>query len=109
MLITNSVPGVVDYKSLMLGLVCNTENKHCILHYCDKRPGVFGVKKHLGALVDDFDEDDTLNIRQWSQQSDYLSLLAIKVSIRELIEKICEQFDKLRTHHYVVKSQSAYL
>ena len=79
-LITNSVPGVVDNKSLMIELVCDTENEQCMLHYCDKCPCVFGLKKHLRALLDDFDEDHTLNIRQWSQQSDYSSLVTIEIS-----------------------------
>ena len=78
-LITNSVPGVVENKSLMIELVCDTENEQCMLHYCDKCPCVFGLKKHLRALLD-FDEDDTLNIRQWSQQSDYSSLVTIEIS-----------------------------
>ena len=71
------------------------------MHYCDKCPGVFRLQKHAGALFDDVEEDDTLNVRQWSQQSGCSSLITIKITICELIERNCEQVDKVRTHHYL--------
>ena len=68
-LLLSSLPGPkLDHKSLMAKLVCNTSERNCMIHWCEKCPGSSNLREHLQSvfLERSIDEDDELTFKQWT-------------------------------------------
>ena len=91
--------------------VCNTSNQDCMLHSCDSCSNLIEVEKYLLDLFEknNFGTEDTINFKQWMQKERGISLVNCALTVEEFVKEICNKFNKLRAHHFIVKAQSAYL
>ena len=55
-----------------------------------------------------YDLDDLLTVKQW-MHTDRTKLMDLQISVSDYIQLICEKVDVLWQHHFIAKSQSAYL
>ena len=110
-LITAALPYKIEYKELLTKIVCNVENRNCMLHLCDSCPGKSGLHNYLNESFEslDFDLDDIITYKQWRHQSGGTDLLSLNVTIQEFIAEATSAFDSIRQHHYIAKAQSLYL
>ena len=62
-LLVAALPEQLDYKNLLSELVCNLNEKNCMLHSCSQCPGRPQLQKGLEKIIDDndFDVDDSIN------------------------------------------------
>lgn len=109
-LLCSALPGKHSYQDVLLLMVCSLENRNCMMHLCDQCPGSEGFKKKLEQIFEDsdFDLEDVFTIKQW-MHTDRTKLMDLQFSVSEFIETICQKFDALRQHHFIAKSQSAFL
>jgi len=56
----------------------------------------------------DMDDDDTVTFSQWTH-TDRTTIVARQESVSDFIDILCNQFDKLTSHHFTARSQAAYL
>lgn len=65
-LLVSEIPGVSDYKDLLQRIVCNTEQRDCMLHSCDRCPGSTALKDHLIELFNE-NNIDQVTFNQWTK------------------------------------------
>ena len=109
-LITASIPENISYKDILEKLVCSVENRDCMLHLCENCPGKDALEDYLSEIFanNDYDTDDTIVYKQWVH-TDRTSLVQLTASVQEFIQIAVDNFNNLRSHHFIAKSQSAYL
>ena len=95
------------YKELIEMMVCNVENKMCMIHRCSNCPGTAPVKDYLEAAFDSVQEDN-VNFQQW-QGTDRAMLVSQTATIEKFIELDLEALNKLTSHSFIAKSQARYL
>ena len=105
-----AVPGKLNYKEVLSKLVCNIDNRNCMLHECDNCPGKDAVVKYLAEqfMQADMDDDDIVHYKQWLH-TDCTTLASLQLSVTEFIETACESLSKLHHHHFISNAQSAFL
>ena len=57
-LMTHAVPSNDTYKNLSEKLVCNIDNRACMMKQCDKCPGIIKLCDYLTDVFHDDDDDD---------------------------------------------------
>ena len=107
-LLVSQIPGVSDYRILLEKVVCDTTNRICMLHGCDNCPGSSALKEYLKELFEEHSIDH-VNFRQWQKSNFKCSLYPTSLHVDEFIDEVCSQIDTLCQHHFIAKSQSAYL
>eukprot|EP00112_Aurelia_sp_Birch-Aquarium-sp1_P016223 Seg366.9 transcript_id=Seg366.9/GoldUCD/mRNA.D3Y31 product="ARL14 effector protein" protein_id=Seg366.9/GoldUCD/D3Y31 len=95
------------YKELMEMMVCNVENKMCMIHRCPNCPGSAPVKDYLETSFESVQEDN-LAFQQW-QGTDRAMLVSQTATIEEFIELVLEALNKLTSHSFIAKSHARYL
>lgn len=107
-LITAAIPDVSDYKQLLYLIVCDPENRDCMLHSCPDCPGVEILKE---SLMDRFEETnhEAIKFSQWQKGECKTNLIPLHLPVEEFVDEACRQFDILREHHFVSKAQANYL
>ena len=109
-LLVCAIPGQCTYKELMGKVVCNIDNRNCMLHLCDNCPGKEALSEYLLQLFsdNDVDHDDMISYKQWLH-TDRTTLVSIQQLMPEFVETACNAIHGLRPHHFINKSQSSYL
>ena len=81
-----------------------------MLRECKKCPGPEKLKTFIYSLYDeeDIDDSDEVNYKQWVH-TDRTMLETITSTVGEFLDKLGDNFDQLRTHHYIARAQSAFL
>jgi len=101
----------LDYKTLMSIIVCDIESRDCMVHRCEYCPGKDALCTHIQTLIAEqleLDEDDMITFSQWTH-TDRTTIIPRQESVTDYIALLCDQLDKLTTHHYIAKAQAAYL
>ena len=106
-LLTTVLP--CDYKKLLALMVCNIENRDCMLHSCDDCPGENGICEFLTSAFEEADDDEIVSIKQWIKNEKFANLATFQLPLNEYIDELCSQLNKLWFHHFVCKAQTAYL
>ncbi len=68
-LLLDSLPRAkLDHKSLMTKLVCDVNERNCMLYRCEKCPGSDSLREHLKSVFSErsIEEDDELTFKQWT-------------------------------------------
>ena len=88
-------------------MVCDIENRDCMLHSCPECPGKEALHEDLLKIFSDceFDEGDHVTYKKWVH-TDKTTLVSLQTSMTEFLDIICDSMDKLRDHHYIAKSQA---
>ena len=99
----------VTYRDLMSKLVCSLDAKLCMMHRCASCPNKDSLVSHLEDLCDvDSSADEEIRFKQWVS-TDRTTLHDCCMPVSDFIETLADKCDKLTTHHFVSKHQSAYL
>jgi hypothetical protein len=66
-LMASVIPDIKSYRDLLEKMVCNIEDKTCMIHYCDSCPGVQGLKEFVGnkMLIDEGDMETEIEYKKW--------------------------------------------
>ena len=98
----------LEYKNLMKLIVCNTENRICMIHRCDSCPGKEALLKFLQNSFTDLEPDNTIIFQQW-RSTDRSDLEHIEMEAYDFFEFLTNLIDKLTIHSYICKCQARYL
>ncbi|XP_071948717.1 uncharacterized protein [Antedon mediterranea] len=109
-LLVSAIPTEDNYKDLLQKLVCNVETRDCMMLSCNSCPGKVALMEFLTEKFSEnlIDMDDNINYKQW-MHTDRTTIVSLQAPLQEFLEMVCNSFDKLRQHHFVAKSQVAYL
>jgi hypothetical protein len=109
-LICSVVPGVLDYKEVLMKMVCCLENRNCMLHECSNCPGTTAAEIYISEQFhkDDMDDEDTVHYKQWLH-TERTMLVSLQLPVSDFTQMACKSLDVLRDHHYIAKAQAAYL
>ena len=91
-------------KELLETMICNTNNRDCMLHSCDQCPRTVALKEKLESIFDEY-EKEQIKFKQWKRDENKTNLLSCELSI----EKVTSHFDTLQVHHFITKSQGNFL
>ena len=104
----NVTPSIKDYKEPLETMVCNTNNRDCMLQSCDQCPGTVALKEKLEPYLMIMKKKH-IKFKQWKNDQNKIDLLSCELSIEEFIEEVTAHFDTLRVHHFIAKSKSNFL
>ena len=92
-------------------IVCDLENKMCMIHRCENCPGKEVLITFLQNQLlkdDESDEEIEVTFAQW-QTTDRANLINQTTSLNEFIELLATKINNLTTHSFIAKSQSQYI
>jgi len=106
----SALPNSLEYKTLLSLMACDVEKRECMLRECEKCPGREVIIKYLKQVFDvaDMDPGDEVHYKQWLH-TDRTALINMTLPVSDYIEKVTDALDNLRHHHYIAKTQAAYL
>ena len=111
-LIADSFSAIISerysYKDLMSYIVCDIEDKNCMMHRCDKCPGKSSLKKFIEEKFQEINFEDEISYKQW-ESTDRTILRTITSSCDEFIDALIYEVDKLTKHSFISRSQAQYL
>ena len=97
----------IDYHDLVKMVVCNSENRECMIHRCENCPGLQPLKDFLFNMFEDKDEE-MVTFKQWTK-TDRSELITCTESVLNFVELLCDKIDSVTTHSFIAKSQAKYL
>ena len=104
-----AIPGVTDYKDLIETVVCDIENRDCMLHSCENCPSIDELKNFLTTKFEEIDNKD-VKFKQWKkEEKNKTNLLSLEMSVEEFTEEVCRQIELVHEHHFIAKSQANFL
>ena len=92
------------YKDSMAMIVCDLENKTCMLHGCSNCPG---TEKLRSFFISNLDEGE-VSFQQW-QSTDSSQMVTVSMILDEFIQLMIESIDSLTAHSYIARCQGRYL
>ena len=97
----------LDYKEMMQIIVCDLNDKICMVHRCNDCPGKNALTSKLQHLecLEDISE---IKVKQW-QTTDWTTLNTMTLSTDEFIELAVTKLHQLTSHSFIAKSQAQYL
>ena len=109
-LLVAAIPQEKDYREVLNKMVCDLDNRECMLHYCNMCPGKDGLCKYLLDVfnANEDEPEDLITFKQWVQ-TDRTTLVTLQLPLQEFITKICSTFHELRHHHFIAKAQAKFL
>ena len=112
------------YQELIEVIVCSCENKVCMIHRCEKCPGIHQLENYLetklmNSIDDEFagfddieatedEEEEIVTFKQWVS-TDRADLIIQTMPLSEFITTLSCQLDSITCHSYIAKSQARYL
>ena len=73
-LIANVILSIKDYKELLETMVCNTNNRNCMLHSCDQCLRAVVLKEKHESIFDEY-EKEHIKFKQWEKNENLSSFL----------------------------------
>ena len=104
-LLINATKTGHTYKELMEMIVCDCDNRTCMVHRCDKCPGTDSLREYLETLLVEHEE---VTFQQW-QTTDRSKMVTQTLNVDEFIELLVGAIDSLTSHSYIAKCQTKYL
>jgi len=82
-LFLSAVPGRHDYKDVLGILVCDLEDRKCMLRECEKCPGKEAIISHLTRIFDEADMDlaDKVDYKQWLHTDRTILPISVYLSV----------------------------
>ena len=103
------IPTGTTYKELFKFIVCDTEDRECMVQRCPNCPQSPGnLREFLFDLMEDHEQDDMIEFQQWTT-TDRSNLINQREYLVDYIELVIEQLQKLTAHSYLAKAQAKYL
>ncbi len=100
----------MDYTELFDLIVCNKDDRACMIHRCEKCPGQEAVRKFIAEKLESYgmDDDDIIQYKQWTH-TDRTELITVSQEVRSYVDVLVQKVDTVSTHHFIAKQQAAYL
>ena len=98
----------LTYKDLIKKIVCDETNRTCMLHRCEKCPGIAALSLFLDKEFENFAPDEEIHFYQW-QSTDRTSLLDHTATVSDYKDLLLNSIDSLTKHSFIAKSQASYL
>ncbi|CAH0547525.1 unnamed protein product [Brassicogethes aeneus] len=105
-LLCNVISKSVKYTTFIEATVCDVNNENCMFGECKECPGKQKLEQLLSEMVDDGNK--TVVYNQWIS-TDRCHMKQIQEKYSEFLETFKEQVLKTKEHHFVAKSQGAFL
>ena len=102
----------LNYRDLLNGAVCNSDNKICMTKKCKTCPGKLGVKRIFENLVEEYNiqlKQGKIKYKNWIDKNSAASLETFSDNSDKFISQLFEDIDDLTLHHFVADTQKAYL
>ena len=93
------------HNELLQHLVCDTENKICMVHRCQNCPRIDGL---LDKLMEMFSDMEPIYFQQW-QSTDQTQIMTLSLPRFKFLQVLAEKLDHLSAHSHIAKAQAAYL
>ena len=110
-LLVSALPtnGTVKYHDLISKMVCSVDSKLCMVHRCPNCPRVDNVREYIMTQCEVDDQaNEIIHYKQWVT-TDRTTLEDCSKPLDAFIDVLTEKLEKLTAHHYIAKSQAAYL
>jgi len=99
----------LNYKDLFKFIVCDLDNKECMVKRCPKCPAtVDPLIEHLKMVMGETEEDDIIEFSQWTT-TDRSTLLQQQETIPDYNILVASWLQKLTAHSYIAKCQTLHL
>ena len=97
----------VKFQELFPLIVCDINNKECMVHRCPNCPVSNSLlQDFLFRTIGDFDDhDDVIEFSQWTS-TDRSNLTHHTETVNEHVNIVIEQLHILTAHSYILKCQS---
>ena len=82
-----------------------------MIHRCSKCPGNTAFSDHVKTKFtqEDMSEEDLVTFKQWDHSDRGCTLITRTESMEAFVVELTQQMENLTTHHYIAKSQAAFL
>ena len=107
-LLTDAFDWQLTYKELISKIVCDTNNKECMMHRCERCPGRDALQKFLDEELEEVEPDEEFHYSQW-ETTDRATLSTRTTTCEEYKELLIDTIDGLTRHSYLAKAQAQYL
>ena len=107
-LLVSAIKWQKKYKALMNIIVCNVDDRECMVHRCSNCPGTKALRLFLKKELEGMDPEEEFYFNQW-QSTDRTSLITRCVTTEEYKDLLIEVIDKLTVHSFIAKCQGEYL
>ena len=94
------------YQELIKLLVCDIENRDCMLMRCTQCPKEGELEDYLNDKF--LDVDDTITFKEWTAV-DRTELITRQMTVADFIKLLVRKLINLIPHSYIAKQQSNYL
>lgn len=95
---------------MMDKLVCDRQNRDCMLRRCDVCPKTSeSLKLHLREILEDYDEDEDIKFSQWVSSDGRMTLQTMLLPCGEFIDFTIKKIESLIPHSYITKTQNSYM
>ena len=98
----------IEYPELVKMVVCDVGSKRCMVHRCDKCPGIDALVEKLRDHFDDRCPDDVINYQQWTS-TDSTRIDHCTLSVEDFIDFVAAKIDAFTAHSFIAKCQAKYL
>lgn len=99
----------INYRDLIAAAVCDSDDIDCMLHRCDKCPGIPGITEAL----EDFDifwDRREIRYKLWDTKQDTrASLITMYEGTETFKENLIKGIWNLTSHHFIAQTQKNYL
>ena len=107
-LLVDAVNWECSYKDLIEKVVCDSDNKICMMHRCESCPGSAALKEFLDHELSHLDMDSEFHYSQW-QTTDRATLATLTTTFEEYKEILINSINNLTRHSYLAKAQARYV
>ena len=92
------------YKDFIPHLVCDIQNKICMVFRCPNCPGIVNLHEKLDKIFSNLDASEPIQFQQW-QSTDRTQIISLSLPLTEFIQLLAEKLDLFTAHSYIAKAQ----
>ena len=107
-LLVDAIDWEYTYKDLIKKVVCDRDNKVCMMHRCESCLGSTALKKFLDDELRHLDMDSEFHYCQW-QTTDRAALATLTTTFKESKKILIDSINNLTRHSYLAKAQARYV
>lgn len=93
----------VQYRDVLEKLVCNSKNIDCMLHRCEKCPGLLKAEEIIEKNVPK--DKSTISYQFWVEDGSRASLQTLESSVKHFSEELSNDIWNLTIHHFIAQEQ----
>ena len=102
-LLVGAIDWNLTYKDLMKIVVCDIDNRECMVHRCEHCPGAAALQSFLENKLEELGIHD-VTFNQW-QTTDRPTIITQSTDDTNYIQQLVDVIDHLTSHSYIAKSQ----